>query len=196
MSQLRKLLFTKKFSDYEGYKWVLSTYKAIAWCITILVIAIILYGMFIVEDSKEFFGNVLFYVIVISIALIVILFLSGTVSKFTKFARKFLLLVILLTFIYSILGIVFDNFLDIQFYVGYSTWILLTVLAGWGAKKEEIFNGNIDRHDVFYSLVVFIMMVGANWKITSNGGVLQNFDILIERILSMIPAISEIFSNL
>jgi len=81
------------------------------------------------------------------------------------------------------------------FYVGYSTWILLTVLAGWGAKNDKVFNGNLDRHDVFYSLLVFILLVGANWKITSNGGFLQNLDILIKRIISFIPDISNLLSN-
>jgi len=196
MSHLRKLLFTKKFSDYEGYKWTFSVYKAIAWCIVILVVSIILYGMFIAGNSKEFFGNVLFYTILISIALIVLLFISGTLKKFRTVMTRFFILIIIITFVYAILGIIFKTFTNMTFYVGYSTWILLTVLAGWGAKNDKVFNGNLDRHDVFYSLVIFVAMVGANFPITSDGGFLQNLDLFVKRILSFIPTISELLSNL
>ena len=196
MSHLKKLLFTKKFSDYEGYKWTFSVYKAIAWCIVILVISVILYGYFVVENSKEFFGNVLFYAIVISISLIILLLVSGTIKKFRTLMVRFFLIIVIITFLYAIFGMIFAKYTNINFYVGYSTWILLTVLAGWGAKNDKVFNGNLDRHDVFYSLVVFVTMVGANFPITSNGGFLQNLDILVKKVLSLLPLFSDLIGKI
>ena len=195
MSQLKKLLFTEKLHDYEGRVWRFSVYKAIAWCIVIAIFSIIIYGLYIAENSKEFFGNVLFYIIVISISMVVILFVTGTFKKFRAVVTRFLLIIIVMTFLYMVFGIIFSKFTDISFYSGYSTWIVLCALAGYGAKNENIFNGHLDRHDVFYSLLIFVIMVGANFPINSNGGFLANLDLLVEKILSLIPIISNILSN-
>jgi len=192
MHQLKKLLFDEDFSDVEGYIWRFNFYKAIAWCVFLLVISIIVYGEWIAENSHEFFGNVLFYFFVIVASIAVILFTVGTIKKAKKVIGKFLLILICIVFAYGIIGSIFQNYW-FGFHMGYSTWIVLTTLAGFGATREYIFNGHLDRHDAFYCCLIFIVFVGANWRLNQNGGFLENLDILINKIMNNIGILSNFF---
>jgi len=72
---------------------------------------------------------------------------------------------------------------------------VLTALAGYGATRDYIFNGKIDRHDVFYCLLVFVIIVGGNFPITGNSGVIENIDALVNRIMDYIPMLTHVMDK-
>ena len=181
MGHLKKLLFTKKFTDYGEYKWAFSYNKAMAWSVSFLVLFILIYGFFIAKDTHEFFGKVLFVAILISIAVFLILLAVGSIKKSKKFIGKFFLLIVGIIFAYYVIGLIFSQYLW-GFYSGYSTWFLIVALAGYGASRDYIFNGNLDRHDVFYCLLIFICFVGANIPFYHNKSFLENMDGIINMI--------------
>ena len=185
MGHLKKLLFTKKITDYGEYKWAFSYNKAMAWSIVFLMLFIFIYGFFIAEDTHEFFGRVLFIAILICIAIFLILLAVGSIKKSKKFIGKFLLLVVGIIFTYYVIGIIFSQYLW-GFYSGYSTWLLIIALAGYGASRDYIFNGNLDRHDIFYCLLIFICFVGANIPFYHDKSFLENLDGLIDIVKGII----------
>ena len=185
MGHLKKLLFTKKLTDYGDYKWAFSYNKAMAWSIVFLILFIFIYGFFIAEDTHEFFGRVLFIAILICIAIFLILLAVGSIKKSKKFIGKFLLLIVGIIFAYYVIGIIFSQYLW-GFYSGYSTWLLIVALAGYGASRDYIFNGNLDRHDIFYCLLIFICFVGANIPFYHDKSFLENLDGLIDIAKSII----------
>jgi len=185
MGHLKKLLFTKKLTDYGDYKWAFSYNKAMAWSIVFLILFIFIYGFFIAENTHEFFGRVLFIAILICIAIFLILLAVGSIKKSKKFIGKFLLLIVGIIFAYYVIGIIFSQYLW-GFYSGYSTWLLIVALAGYGASRDYIFNGNLDRHDIFYCLLIFICFVGANIPFYQDKSFLENLDGLIDIAKSII----------
>ena len=185
MGHLKKLLFTKKLTDYGDYKWAFSYNKAMAWSIVFLILFIFIYGFFIAENTHEFFGRVLFIAILICIAIFLILLAVGSIKKSKKFIGKFLLLIVGIIFAYYVIGIIFSQYLW-GFYSGYSTWLLIVALAGYGASRDYIFNGNLDRHDIFYCLLIFICFVGANIPFYHDKSFLENLDGLIDIAKSII----------
>ena len=185
MAHLKKLLFTKKITDYGEYKWAFSFGKAMAWSLFFLVLFLLIYGFFIAEDTHEFFGRVLFVAILICIVVFCILLSVGSIKKARKFVGKFFLLTVCIIFAYYVIGLVISQWLW-SFYSGYSTWLLIVALAGYGATRDYIFNGNLDRHDVFYCLLIFIAFLGANMPFYQNKGFLENLDGLIKVIKGIV----------
>ena len=185
MGHLKKLLFTKKLTDYGEYKWTFSFGKAMVWSVIFLILFILIYGFFIAENPHDFFGMIIFIGILISVASFIILLTVGSIKKARKFIGKFFLILVGLIFAYYVIGLVISNYLW-NFYVGYSTWFLLVTLAGFGATRDYIFNGNLDRHDVFYCLLIFICFVGANIPFYHDKGFLENFDGVIKFLSELI----------
>jgi len=60
----------------------------------------------------------------------------------------------------------------------------VAILAGLGAKRID---GNLDRHDVGFALLVFIILLGANIPLNQNGGFLANLDKFLGMLGGWIP---------
>jgi len=196
MAQWKKLLFNHDVSDVKGEVWKFSFGKAIVWAIFFLFISITVYGMYFTKSPGDFFRMVILYMIIISVAVVAILISARTISRGKELLTRFLLIFISLVFVYGIVGMIFNEMGIYPFYMGFTTWIVLTALAGYGATRDYIFNGNIDRHDAFYCLLVFVIIVGGNFPITGNSGVIENIDVLVGRIMDYIPMLTHVMDRL
>lgn len=190
--QLKKLLYDKRLTDTgDGEtiaEWKLSPMKVFFALIATAVGLIVLYGLlFTGRGVGTFFGNVIFYAIVIVVTVAILWITAATALKFRKILVGFFLAFILILVFYWFLGAGFEYFEIMEFHMGgYSLWILITVLAGLGAKRID---GNLDRNDVGYGLLVFIVLLGANIPITETGGFLAMLDsIIFERIMAVFGA--------
>jgi len=179
MPQLKKLMFDHDVSDEKGDIWKFNFRKTAAIAAFILVIFILIYGFLLASDSHKFFSDVIFYVSILIAAAFALLLIVGSITKARQVLGRFLLILICLIGAYGILGFIWSAYFW-NFYMGYSTWIVLTVLAGFGAtRKDDIFNGNLDRHDLFYVSLIFIVFVSANMPIVQGAGFLERLDGMI-----------------
>jgi len=187
--QLKKLFFDKKLTD--SGKGIIATWKTNPWKIfgvlfSLGILGIIVYGFLFSGNPNNFFGNVVFYAIVIVIAIAVIYILASSALKFRKLIVGFLIAFILIFVFYWALGLVFTyaGLIKDWHLGGYSLFIVLIALAGIGAKRID---GNLDRADVMYGLLVFLILCGINIPIANNVGFLANLDNLIGKILGLVP---------
>ena len=186
-NQLKKLVYTKRFTDSNGEtiaEWKLSPWKVFFILIAAMVGLIILYAYVFTENPKNFLGNVVFYTIIIITAVAVLWAISSTVLKGRKLISGFIIAFILILLFYWVLNILLSHFNILHFQMGgYALWLLITVLAGLGAKRID---GNLDRNDVGYGLLVFAIIVGANIPVSTHGGFLANIDYFIGWILNFL----------
>lgn len=171
-SQWRKLLFSKMQSDQYGYVWRVSPLKGLFWLIAILLILIMAYSFF-VPNQQGYLQNALFYAI-ITVVIVIIMWLAGNfIWKGRKIFVGFILAWILILGFYWVMGVVFGFFKLMTFNYGMSTWIAITALAIVGATR---INGELDKNDVFYGLLVFIILVVGNLPIFASGGFFAELD--------------------
>ena len=191
--QLKKILYDKRMTDTGTgetiAEWKLNTWKAFFALIAIIIALIVLYGLFFTGDgSGDFFGNAIFYAIII-VAVIAGLWLTAqTALKFKKRLQGFIIAFILILTFYWALGVGLTYLGVLPFHMGgYALWILISILAGMGAKRID---GNLDKNDLGYGLLVFVVIIGANIPITETGGFLAMLDAVIfarvAEVLSMI----------
>ena len=186
-NQLKKLLYNKAPVDKPEAiaEWRLSPWKVFFLLLSIVIFLIIFYAYMFTSNPKEFLGNVVFYSIIIVCAIAAIWVVGSTMVKGRKLISGFFIAFILILTFYWILGSVLSYFNIMEFHLGgYSTWMLITILAGLGAKRID---GNLDRHDVGFALLVFIVLIGANIPLNSNGGFLANLDKFVETVKGWIP---------
>jgi len=188
-NQLKKLLYSKHFVDSSGEtiaEWRLSPWKVFFLLLSIMIFLIIFYAYVFTDNPKEFLGNVVFYSIVIVCAVAVLWLIGSTAIKGRKLISGFFISFILIVTAYWVLGAVFSYFNIVEFHMsGYAVWILMTILAGMGAKRID---GNLDRNDVGFALLVFIILLGANIPLNQHGGFLANVDHFIEVVKGWIPS--------
>ena len=163
--QWKKLFFNKYLSDVKGVVWKLSTWKVVAWLMFVLVILVILYSLF-VEDQAGFFQELIFYAIITVIVIAIVWVAVGIFSKSRKIFTGFILAWILILGLYMFLGFIFSISNIMEFHYGFTTWSVITVLSLLGAKRID---GNLDKSDVGYGLLVLLVLVIGNVPIFENG---------------------------
>ena len=176
--QLKKLFYTKQFSDNGiGVTWRLAPWKIFLCLIAGFISLIILYAFLATPEPSNFLGNMLFYAIVI-VGAIAVLWITGTgVYKFRKVISGFFLAFILILTFYWGLGFLLNYFSILSFHMGgWSLYFLITVLAGIGSRKID---GQLDRSDVGYGFLVFLVCIGSNIPVANGQGFLWNLDNLV-----------------
>jgi hypothetical protein len=188
--QLKKFFFDKKLTD-SGTGNIIATWRANPWKICSVFIGIALlctmvYGYFFSGDPPNFFGNLLFYVIIIAIAIAILYILASTISKFRKLIVGFLIALILLFVAYWAMGFAFTytGLLKNWHIGGWSLPIVLVFLAFLGSKRLD---NNLDRADVFFSIMCGLVFIGINIPFANNVGLLANIDNLISKIIGLSP---------
>ncbi len=189
MAQIKKLLYDKKFIDGPDgahlAEWKLSPWKSFFFFLGLIVASILLYAFFFTKDPQNFLGNVMFYAIVLVLSIVAIWLVGGKAWSLKNRIAYFLLTFIILWVVYFVMSLVF-GYLGFKFYIGgYALWAIISILAGWGSSK--LFDKEINRMDVFFALVVFLVFVGANLPMNETGGFLANFDALIGWVLNLTP---------
>jgi len=181
-NQFKKLLYDKKFVDTseEGgalARWRLAPWKVFLILVSVLMALLIVYAFLATPDPSNFLGNIVFYAIVLIGATAVVWIVGAVVYKGRKLLAGFFLAFILILTFYWFLGFLLNHFSILSFQMGgYSLWILVTVLAGLGSSRID---SSLDRNDVFYGLLVFIICIGSNIPIANGQGFLWNLDNLI-----------------
>ena len=181
-NQLKKLIYNKTPVDKPETiaEWRLSPWKVFFLLISIIVFLIVFYAYVFTSDPKEFLGNVMFYSIIIICVIAVLWAIGSTAIKGRKLIAGFFIAFILILTFYWIFGAILSYFGIMEFHMGgYAVWILITILAGLGAKRID---GNLDRHDVAFGLLVFVVLIGANIPLNQHGGFLANIDHFIEMV--------------
>jgi hypothetical protein len=183
--QLKKLFYNKKLVDTPGgepsAEWRISPWKVFVMLITAMILLIIFYAYVATPSPSYFLGNMIFYGIVIIGAVAVLWVLGATIYKGRKLITGFFIAFILILTFYWLLGFILGTFLVLNFHMGgYSLWIMITILAGLGAKRID---GSLDKSDVGYGLLILIVCIGANIPISNEQGFLWNLDNLIESVL-------------
>jgi len=179
-NQLKKLLYNKVPVDKPETiaEWRLSPWKVFFLLLSIVISLTILYAYVFTDNPKEFLGNVVFYLTIIICAVAVLWLIGSTAIKGRKLISGFFISFILIVTAYWVLGAIFSYFNIMEFHMsGYAVWILMTILAGMGAKRID---GNLDRNDVGFALLVFIILLGANIPLNQHGGFLANVDHFVE----------------
>lgn len=190
--QFKKLLYDKKLKDTPNGEaigvWKINPWKVFFAFIASAVGLIILYGLLFTggeEGSSNFFGNAIFYGVVILIAVGILYIACHTALKFRKIITGFFLAFILIMTVYWGLGLLFGHFNLLNFHQGgWSLWVLISLLAGLGAKRID---GNLDRNDIGYGFLVLIILLGANLPVANGQGFLWNMDNLINTIATIAP---------
>lgn len=187
--QWRKLFFNKKTSDQYGVVWKLSPVKVFIWMIAITIVLILLYSLF-QEDRTGYLQDVLFYGIIIMIVVMVIWVVAIFIFKSRKLLVQFLLGWILILGLYWVMGIacqvsgLFPN----GFHYGVATWILISALA---LMAKNIGDGSLDKRDVFYAMLVLIVIFIANAPIFSdNMGFLAQVDSFLGWVVARLAFIN------
>lgn len=179
-NQLKKLLYSKRFTDSAEGKiaeWKVSQWKAFFLFLALSVLSIIVYAFFFTKDPHAFLGNMMFYAIVLILAIVAIWLVGSKAWSLKNRIAYFLLTFIVLWVIYYVMSLVF-GYLGLKFYIGgYALWCVISILSGWGSTK--LFDNELNRKDVFFILVVFLIFVGSNLPMNSTGGFLSNFDKLL-----------------
>ena len=187
--QWKKLFFNKYLSDTKGVGWKLSPIKVFLWMLAITIVLILTFSYF-QEDQFSYLQNVLFYSIIIMIALMVIWVVALFVLKSRKLFVQFLIGWILILGLYWVLGMacqvtgLFPN----GFHYGACTWILISALA---LMAKNIGDQSLDKRDVFYAMLVLIIIFIANAPIFSDGmGFLAQVDSVLGWIVSRLSFIN------
>jgi len=175
--QWRKLFFSKYHSDTQGVVWKLSTWKILFWMLLVTILLIIAFSFFS-DNQGDFLKEILFYGIVIMIIIMIVWIAANFIWKAREIFVRFMLAWILILGTYWLLGVIVQAtglFLN-GFHYGFSTWILISVLA----IKAKSIDKNIDRNDVFYALLVIVVIFIANAPIfAENMGFLAQLDSFI-----------------
>jgi hypothetical protein len=179
-SIFKKLLFDKKFTDIApGQKiaeYKINPWKLFAILIASAVLLIIIYGLFFVQPAGkgDFFGSIIFYAIVIIVAIAAIWIICMKALDFKKIIYGFFISFVLILVLYWILGAILGFFNILKFQMGgYTLWIMITILAGLGAKRID---GDLDKKDVGFGLVAFLVILGVNLPIVNGQGFLYLLD--------------------
>jgi len=186
--QLKKLTHNKKLVDTpSGHtiaEWRLNPWKVSTFFLVGMIGLIILYGMLFTDgqNQEDFFRNMVFYSIVIVIVVAILWVTANVALKFRKLIVGFVIAFILILVFYWFLGLVFNHFDILRFYMGgKALWVVISFLAGLGAKRID---GNLDRNDIGYGLLVFLILIGCNIPIVGGVGFIENIDLLLENIWS------------
>jgi len=186
--QIRKLAFNKYLSDTKGVGWKLSPTKVLLWMLAITIILILTFSYF-QEDQFSYLQNVLFYSIIIMIVIMVVWVIALFVLKSRKLFVRFLIGWILILGLYWVLGMacqitgLFPN----GFHYGICTYILISALA----VMAKNIDGNLNKQDIFYAMLVLIIIFIANAPIFSDGmGFLAQVDSVIGWIMSKLSFIN------
>ena len=187
--QWKKLIYNKKYSDVQGVIWKLSPVKVLLWMISITIVLILTFSYF-QEDQFSYLQNVLFYSIIIMIIMMIVWVVAIFVLKSRKLFVQFLIGWILILGLYWVLGMacqvtgLFPN----GFHYGTCTWILISALA---LMAKNIGDQSLDKRDIFYAMLVLIIIFIANAPIFSDGmGFLAQVDSVIGRIMSRLSFIN------
>lgn len=185
-SQWRKLLFSKEQNDQYGSVWRVSTWKGLFWLISILLILVILYSFF-VPNQQGYLQNAMFYAI-ITVIIVIIMWVAGNfIWKSRKIFVGFILAWILILGFYLLLDGIFNYGLHwFKIYYGLTTWITISALAIIGAGRID---GSLEKNDLFYGLLVFLILVIGNAPVFANGGFLAELDHFITSAIGYIPNI-------
>ena len=183
--QLKKLFFNKRLIDSPGgepsAEWKLSPLKVFFCIIAGFVSLIILYAFLATPEPSNFLGNVLFYTIIIVGAVAVLWIAGAGAYKARKLIAGFFIAFILILTFYWFLGFLLGYFDILSFHMGgWALWFMITIISSIGANK---INGELDRSDVFYGLLVFIICIGSNIPVANGQGFLWNLDNLILTVL-------------
>jgi len=182
MSQLKKLVYNKRLIDGgEGKpiaRWSISPWKVFFLFLAIAILMILVYGFFIIPQAEQqsYFGNLIFYAIVICITIAIIWILAQSAIKFRQMIAGFMIAFILILVLYYVLGLIFGYAHLMNFHMGAGTWILITFLSGLGAKRID---GDLDRKDIGYGLLVLLVLIGANIPISGTDGFLAMLDKIV-----------------
>lgn len=169
--QLKKLFYNKKFIDSADgssiAEWKIAPWKVFGLILSLSVAMILLYAFAFTKDTVSFLSNVLFYTIVLLITIAGIWLLGNKLLSLKQRLTYFLIAFALIWLLYWVLSIVFGYVHLINFYIGgYALWVIITLLAFLGAKRID---GQIDRNDILFSLLVLAVFIGANVPMTTNG---------------------------
>jgi len=187
--QIKKILYNKQFTD-SGTGETIATWKISPWKVFFLLIAVAIvltsiYAYFFTEDPADFMGNLLFYAIVLLVIIAFIWITANTALNAKKRIQGFLIAFILILVVYWAMHVVFGYFNIIEIHMeGLALWLVISVLAFMGAKRID---NSLDRNDVGFGLLVFIVLIGANLPIANGHGFLWNVDNLIGNIWGLIP---------
>jgi len=188
--QLKKLFYNKQFVDKPDgttlAEWKISPWKIFAVLLSLVIAVIFIYGWFFTANKQDFYGNVLFYAIILAIAVLGIWIVGKKAWDFKQRVTYFLIAFILIWVFYWVLSLVFDyvKLGGVTFHMGGTTlWVIISLLAFLGAKRID---SQIDRNDVFFALLVLVVIIGANIPMNANGGFLANTDLIIAKIMALI----------
>jgi hypothetical protein len=180
--QFKKLLYNKHFTDSGGLaKWKLAPWKVFGIFLLLSIASILLYAFFFTKDPRATLGNVLFYAIILIIAILAIYLVGNKAWSVKNRIAYFLITFIVLWVVYFVMYLVF-GYVGIKFYIGgYALWTIIAILAGLGGSKY-LFDNEINRKDFIFAGLVFIVFLGANLPMNSTGGFLANLDKLLTTI--------------
>ena len=109
------------------------------------------------------------------------------VLKSRKLFIGFIIAWILILGLCIVLGAVFSFVGWMDFHYGLTVWIVISCLAGLGAKRID---GSLDKNDVFFGMLVLIVLVIGNVPIFESGGFFAQVDNLIAFISSKLSFIN------
>lgn len=184
--QWKKLFFNRHLSDTKGVSWKLSPTKVLLWMLAITIILILIFSYF-QEDQASYLRNVLFYSIIIMFIMMIAWIVAMFVLKSRKLFIGFIIAWILILGLYMALGAVFSFVGWMDFHYGFTVWIVISCLAGLGAKRID---GNLDKNDVFFGMLVLIVLIIGNVPIFESGGFFAQVDNLIAFISSRLSFIN------
>jgi hypothetical protein len=185
--QLKKLFYNKQFVDTPDgatlAQWKMSRWKVFAVTLALSVLMILIYGWLFTKNPTEFYGTIVFYAVVIVLAIVAIYIVGGKAWDFKQRITYFFIAFIIIWVFYWILSVVFSYVGLMTLYMGGQTlWVILSLLAFMGAKRID---KNIDRADIIFGGLVILVILGANIPMNSTGGFLANMDAIITRIMSL-----------
>lgn len=183
--QFKKLFFNKTFSDEYGVRWRLSTWKVLAWMIAITLIMVVLYS-FSVPNQQGYLSNALFYGIMTMIIIMILWLVANLAWKSRKFIYGFIIGFLLIFGFYLLLHGIFFLGLGWKFHYGFSTWIVITILAGWGANH---INGKLERDDVLFGMIVFVAFIVGNYPAFESGGFFAQVDKFVAMVSDILSKI-------
>lgn len=187
--QLKKILYNKRLVDNPTggmiAEWKISPWKVFFLLISIAIVLTIVYAYFFTENPADFLGNLLFYSIVLLVIIAVLWITANTALNAKKRIQGFLIAFILILVLYWFLHLILGHFNILEIHMeGIALWLVISVLAFIGAKRID---GSLDRNDIGYGLLVFLILLGANLPIANGHGFLWNVDNLIATIMGYIP---------
>lgn len=187
--QFKKLFYSKSYSDTKGVIWRLSPWKVLFWMIAITIVLVLLFSLF-QDDQGDYLQNILFYSIIIMIVVMVGWVVAIFVVKSRKLLVQFLLGWILILGLYWVLGMAcqISGLFPNGFHYGFTTWILISALA---LMAKNIGDGSLDRRDIFYAMLIILVIFIANAPIFSdNMGFLAQVDSMISGMVAWLSFIN------